>query len=485
MKKIQLFLSNEANHSKIFLFLIIIGLFSRIFYGFYSYGSAFLDEYVAIIYPALSKLQIGSEIVTEPYRNLLYPNIFYYILRIPNIFGINSPSFLAGFGNAVIGVFSVFGLWGLYRFSQNFLSSRNSLLVLFLGVFHPVLPVLSTKPLAESFSMFVVPWAFYFFSKNNASTKDFFWAGFFIAFSAFFRIQTGILVIGLSVTLILWLYQKKIEWKDFVFFHMAGFFVLILLGFSDVIFGRSFMDSTWKYVELNFLTNVMDSKWGKTVWHMYITFFSSLFIPPFSLLLLVPFFRSQKYSRYVFIIFISFVALHSFIDNKLERFMAPVIPLFLFLTILGYEKTLDGKLKLWERRFLWISGALMVILFPFVLTQRSQIVTLDAANYLREINVKKLPVYKPGKNYWFQAYYGFDYPEPIKTPNIEKAFEHSGGKDFYYLAYVSQKVNVPSNCHLKKTFEPDLVEALAYHFNPQRNKRRAPLNLYFCLRKDI
>ncbi len=488
-KNIVAYLANEDHHRKIFFFLIISGVLSRIFYGFFSYGPAFLDEYVMIILPALERVQIGTAIWTDDYRNLLYPHVYSKIYSLIWSLGFQTPALATGFGNAVTGLFSVLGLWGLYRFSRNFLSAGGSLAVLFLGVFHPVMPVLSTKPLIESFSMFVVPWAFYFITKKEMKIQDFFWAGIFTGLAAFFRIQAGIIVAGISLTLVFWLLRKKITGREFLIFHLGGLAVLVLLGLTDSIFGRPFMSSTWKYVELNFLTNVSSSIWGKTPWFMYITLFISMMVPPFSLLLLLPFFRSWKgengksagKAAFIFLIFIVFVALHSMIENKLERFMAPVIPLFFFLTILGYEKGTIRKLKIWESRFLWISGIIMVLIFPAVLTQRSQITTLDAAGYLREVNRDKRAVYKPDDHYWFQAYYGLDYPGLMGKTELNAAFLLSKNQPFYFLTYKPLTEGV--HCRLQKVFQPDLVEALAFKFNPERNERRAPLMVYLCGKK--
>ncbi len=481
-KNIVAYLADEGHHRKIFIFLIISGVLSRIFYGFYSYGPAFLDEYLVIILPALEKVQIGTAIGTDDYRNLLYPHIYSKIYSLVWSLGFKTPAIATGFGNAVTGLFSVLGLWGLYRFSRNFLSAGGSLAVLFLGVFHPVMPVLSTKPLIESFSMFVVPWAFYFITKEEMKIWDFFWAGIFTGLAAFFRIQSGIIVAGISLTLVFWLLRKKITGREFLIFHLGGLTVLIMLGLTDSLFGRPFMSSTWKYVELNFLTNVSSNIWGKTPWFMYITLFMSMMVPPFSLLLLLPFFRSWKgengKAAFIFFIFIAFVFIHSLIENKLERFMAPVIPLFFFLTILGYEMGTNQKLKLWESRFLWISGIVMVLIFPAVLTQRSQITTLDAAGYLREANREKWAVYKPDDHYWFQAYYGLDYPWPMGKTELNAAFLLSKDRPFYFLTY--KPLAKEAHCRLQKVFQPDLVEALAFKFNPERNERRAPLMVYLC-----
>lgn len=481
MNQSSSWLNKLLNYRHSVLLLFVFAFISRIFYGFYSPGAAFVDDYLYIIKPAIHKLQTGEEFVFPALRNAIYAQIYYFIFRVAQWFGVTTPVYLTGLANAIIGIFSVWGLWGLYKLTEIFLERPYRILVLLIAVIHPIMPLLSTKSLVESYAMFVIPGAFYFLLKDDAKSKDFFLAGILFGLSAFFRLQTGIIVAGASVFLTVNVIQKNIEWNKWWSFHIAGSIILIFLGVSDLFFGKHFMESTWAYLEYNFLTNVADSQWGSVPWYSYLALFSALFIPPFSFLLIPSFFRSMKPLKLIFTLFVIFVLIHSMIENKLERFMAPVIPLFFLLVIAGYQERAKNAFRKWEEFSLHASIIIMIILLPLALTQRSQITMINAAAFLRNDNTAHHSVFMSEPT-WFHAYTGFDFKPPINEPDFQKAEKISSSENFYFI---TRDVSFDQkNCKKKITLNPDLVEALAYRFNPSHNKRRAPLHIYYC-RKNL
>ncbi|GEM_PF-3376573 len=479
-------LYNALKSNPVYQLWLILGLaaISRIFYAFYSPSPAALDDFVFIVKPALVKIQTGNWIEIADYRSELYAYIYYGIFNVANILGLTSPLQMNGLANALVALFSVWGLWGFYLLAGNYLSKPNQMLVLLIAALHPLMPLYSTKPLIESFAMFTLPGGLYFLTKQTQSSRDFILGGLLVSLSAFFRIQVGIIVLGISIWLMIKTFRKQISWNNFIEFHVAGLFVLLLLGASDMLFGKGFMETTWNYIELNFATNIVTAKYGSVPWYMYIAFFSVLFIPPFSLILLPAFFRSIPKATLLFVLFSMFVFLHSLLENKLERFMATVLPLFFLLTLVGHEKKIQSFYDKWEAFSIKAVAFIIVIFLPFVLTQRSQVALIQAADYLRKTNTNQISAYYTG-DFWFQAYYGYNFPKVKTRASLENAYKEEQNKPFFMLAHAAETTEqMKQNCSLQKTFQPDLIEMLAYTFNPENNKRRAPLLVYLCNSKQ-
>jgi hypothetical protein len=68
-------------------------------------------------------------------------------------------------------------------------------------------------------------------------------------------------------------------------------------------------------------------------------------------MLLVGFFKTKKKWLIVFIPTLIFLAFHSYFPNKQERFIFPILPMYLMLGIMGWNALLDGKLhsSFWQK----------------------------------------------------------------------------------------------------------------------------------------
>ncbi|MBK6526401.1 MAG: hypothetical protein IPG07_13170 [Crocinitomicaceae bacterium] len=88
---------------------------------------------------------------------------------------------------------------------------------------------------------------------------------------------------------------------------------------------------------------------------MYVLVLMGSCLAPLGLLLGFGFFRSAKKYFYIFIPVLLFILFHSFYPSKQERFILPVLPLFIILGVLGFGiiiKKTTGK-AVWN--FSWKS----------------------------------------------------------------------------------------------------------------------------------
>lgn len=499
MKKfLQQDIENIFAKKQVWLTFLFLGILFRAINALYNYAPVAIDDYANLLAPALKKIQTGVPIEVENYRMVFLGQLVYAVVLPLHKMGVENPRFLISGFYFVISMFSLFFVWGGYKLTLNFSVNKNDneksnetngLAFFVLSVFAVqfIMPFISSKAYIESLAMFFIPWAFYFFTKPHATAKDYFGGSFWLSFSVLFRFQNGILIIVTGFYILYEIFSKQKNWKHLFAFLLAGFLVLAFMGTLDVISGRTAFSTIINYVVLNFNTNVTTQIWGTSPWYTYIIILLLVFIPPISFFLLPSLWQGMKRSPLLAINVFVFVLFHSFIPNKLERFLFPILPLFIILTIIGLP-VLRGKSKsITQKAFHWF----FIVNFPLVLLvtfSRSQMNIVKAASYMYE-HPTNLYYFYGSLNFWVQGYYGYQYPS-LHTID-EKAFmEHlKQDKKIYVLSYdklenfskeKSQNNGSMFTCKTVEEFHPDFAEKLVILTNPEFNKRRDTIYLEQC-----
>jgi hypothetical protein len=211
-------------------------------------------------------------------------------------------------------------------------------------------------------------------------------AGLWIGLAMNVRFQTIFFAAGPGLALLL---QRK--WRPMLAYGLAVFIPLaVIQGAIDlVLWGRPWAEVT-QYVRFN-LTHTTD--YGVLPWYNYLLLLAGLFIPPFSLAVLFGFFRRPRPLALWLPVFL-FLAIHSWFPNKQERFMLPIVPLFLVLGFTGWEAW-RSRSGWWQRHEgLWrgtVAGlwALNLVLLPMLTatySKRSRVEALYALRSERPLN---------------------------------------------------------------------------------------------------
>jgi hypothetical protein len=155
-------------------------------------------------------------------------------------------------------------------------------------------------------------------------------------------------------------------------------------GIDLVLWGRPFAEIT-EYVAYN-LAN--PTTYGVQPWYNYLLLLAGMLLPPLSLAVLFGFFRRTA-PLHLWLAVLAFLAIHSWFPNKQERFLLPIVPLFLVLGYVSWEQWRAGSAWWQARTALWRGGmaffwALNLLLLPVLTTAYSKRSRVEALYALRQ-----------------------------------------------------------------------------------------------------
>jgi hypothetical protein len=143
------------------------------------------------------------------------------------------------------------------------------------------------------------------------------------------------------------------------------------------------------------------------------------------------------------------------------------------------EPFINEWLENYKQRWIRLISAAAFSLSIWVLVafQPAQKSIIDVVLYLSDH-----PEIKEVQNFsseieWFPTVFAKNPIAKIENANSDKA-----DKEFVLInqtqTVIFQELN--PQCHLIKNFSVNAIDALAFHLNPEKNKRRAPLLMYHC-----
>jgi hypothetical protein len=386
-----------------------------------------------------------------------------------------------------------------------FIHALYSLLVVFFG--YKIAEVLSTKETAKKVGLLLALfWAFPFLSVRNLiemvcippmmagfyyaliskeKMRAAWMAGVWFGITFIFRYQT----FSISATvLLIFLFRKEL--KTMALF-VCGFLVTVLLiqGSADM-FAWGYPFASFKEYMLYNATHGYDYTTGP--WYNYALLVLGAFIPPLSFFLLYGFFRNWRKTLLIILPVLVFFALHSFFPNKQERFIFPVIPIILVLSVVGWEEYVNASL-FWTRHrgvlkslwmWFWIINFILLVPFTTYYGKRSRVEAMYAL-YGKPLSGLVLVGGTVGATQPPMFYTGV-YPVPIyqidndaqlqqvKTA-LDKGIDHPNYVVFYGVEEIDRRVQrIESTLHMKlildQKIETSFMDQVFYRLNPKNNK---------------
>ncbi|MES3039433.1 MAG: hypothetical protein V4736_16105 [Bdellovibrionota bacterium] len=260
-----------------------------------------------------------------------------------------------------------------------------------------------------------------------------------------------------------------------------GLGLFVLIGLMDAYFVGRFHGSLRSLIEYNLSHG---SEYGNQSVATYPGLLFTLGLIPWFLYKDSVFFKKEYWrSTWVWWAIIAiFVVTHSVIAQKFERFLIPVLPIY-FLALCPLIANLWAERKL--HRFRWRSLlAFNLFLWFFATWFAPQNNIIEVSRYIHDHpEIKKVMIYKKVPD-WI--------PEIFIDRKDVKVSEVSN------LAQINAENCDPSEAILLgktvlgeteglvrwkvvEKFSPNPIDNLAYHLNPAKNLRRAPLLLLQCL----
>jgi hypothetical protein len=343
-------------------------------------GIIALDDYefvISQIIPAQTSdfLRIASSFSV---RSPIHPLILAAIARVSYWLGLHNPTDQLRFVLFCIGLFtfSMHSIYAVGHFDKGDGWKRETILFL-LGFFF-ICPLFFTRPLIETLSspFLTLSSCYACWYWRSSKRTDLALALLGVVVASLFRFQTGICVLGLFLTVIL---KKRLV--DLVFLSVLGAIAFYFTGILDSTFTGSFHGALFSYLTYNLRYGA--EHYGHQPAYAFLLLFVALTLPP----AFVSTYRGLKlknsYGPLVptLLYFFLFLISHTAVPHKEERFMVPVLPLFLILLtpLANYFLTQPRGFKNWRvGYFLGVN----FILLPLVIFNSPQNNTVGLVRFL-------------------------------------------------------------------------------------------------------
>jgi len=438
------------------------------------------DEYQTAILPAGIKLfsdasYVFNDVARSPILYYLDYSLFWIASKI---FGITSPIGVLRFAMMFVGLISSLNIYLAYRIA-NLVGDDNkkaSLLVASMFAFYFAMPFIGTRLMSESLSSFFVIVAVYYAARSmnlKGKATDIMLCGLYFGVSAMFRFQAGVLYIGMLAFLLFYDFKHRTKW-----FLLGGAIAFVLQVALDYATFGGFLTSIFGYYKLQMSVLATHSR---QPWYNFSLLLLGLTLPVASIITVPAFLRSCVKYLWLFIPLLLFVVLHSFSPHKEERFMFPVIPLFLLMIGIGL-KEIKGLYRKFNLYWFWSVNTVLLVLTVF---SPSLANVTEPMDYVRKAGFEVLASDSPLVPEFFVAYKGrTDVVAKDKWKPYLCSLDTSK-KTYLHTIFQQEETNLQTaarECGVKLTyinnFKSGLADYIVAKLNPNFNKRRVNGFLY-------
>lgn len=463
------------------MFIIIVsGVLLRLLCAYFSYGFMGFDEYQTAILPAGIKLfKDHSYIFTDVARSPILYYLDYSLFWIAsNIFGISSPVGVLRFAMMFIGIVNSVTIYLVYRISNlvGHDNKRGSLLVASLFAFYFAIPFIGTRLMSESLSAFFVIVAVYYATRSMSLKEtgtNIMLCGIYFGIAAMFRFQAGVLYIGMFAYLLF--YDRKLRAKWFL---LGGVIALLMQLILDYATFGGFLTSIFGYYKLQMSVLATHSR---QPWYNFSLLLLGLTLPIASIITIPAFLKSCVRYLWLSVPFVLFVVLHSLSPHKEERFMFPVIPLFILMIGLGL-KEIKGLYRKFNLYWFWSVNTVLLVLTIFSPTLAN---VTEPMEYVRRSGFQVFASDSPLVPDFFVAYKGrTDVVDRYKWKAYLCSLDKKK-KTYIHTVFQQEETKLDIFAHecgvkLKyiNNFKSGLADSIVAKLNPTFNRRRVNGYLY-------
>ncbi len=309
-------------------------------------------------------------------HSLFYPGLHYIYFEVCNFLGINNPKV------QMLGVRFIHGLLSLlvvlfsYRITHKLSNQKMAKVVGLSLALGWAMPFFGVRNLVEMVCIPPFLYGIWLLVKQDFKVhwKTYLFAG--IWFGVAFSVRLQLAVFYGAFGLCLLVMQK---WKGSISLFL-GFVVGAFLtqGIIDwYLWGYPFAE-LMGYIEYN-SSDAMFDYGGTWQWYKYIVVLVFFSVPILGLFWLLGVFAVAKKYYYLVIPLVIFTVFHTLYPNQQERFIFPMIPLFVILGAIGWD-AYRSKRSFWQKRpklWSWVFGS-AIILNVFLLFAASTYATKQA-----------------------------------------------------------------------------------------------------------
>ena len=460
--------------------VLIIGFLVYFFVLVLNDGFMALDEYWVGItrYIPAQNSSIMKLVATDDVKSPLQLLPMHAVAQLSLLMGVHSPYWQYRIVIFILGCISVYLIFlSFLKYAKlNKLKESETCFLLLMLIFYFGAPFSLTRPMFESIA---APWltlAAVSALKYDFEEKlsDLLWGVCFVSISFVLRQQLGFCAL---VFIILPLIKKR--WNHFCSAGSIGFIFFILAGIPDYFIRGAFHYSLLNLTVYNYEHGA--DYGNRTVLFYPILIFIATFAPLFIKHYPTQFFiKLIKRYRSLLIMVGLFIFLHSLFPQKWERFIISIIPILILLMfpILYYlhQNWKENRIRL---SLLYSLNGLIFVVASFFPSQKNLI---EMSLYINEHpEIKKIYRVADTPGWITEAFILNKQFQFIEADQINlEALDWNDCSQVLVVgeAQANQFNFLTNRLKLNAQFNVNLIEQLAFKFNPKNNLRRVQLSLY-------
>lgn len=346
---------NHPYRSILFLAIII-----RLIAAVFSQGYAMHDDHFLIIESSASwagdydynhwlpssQIAAGIENPVPKGHSLFYPGLHYFFFEFANYIGIDNPKIQMLIIRIFHAFISLLVVAFSFKITEKLSSLKNAKIVGLCIAFCWAFPFYGVRNLVE---MVCIPlFLIGIWQIVKVDLKDD-WKAFLIAgilFGAAFSVRLQLAVFYLVFGLCMLALKK---WRGsialIVGFSIGAFFTQGIIDYF--IWGRPFAELS-EYISYNSGDSMYDYG-GAWQWYKYFLVLAFFGFPILGFFWLFGMFKNFKKTFWLLLPLLGFTIFHTMYPNQQERFIFPVLPIFIILGVIGWQSHLSSS-QFWKKR---------------------------------------------------------------------------------------------------------------------------------------
>ena len=468
------------------LSLILLAAFVRLLAAFYAKGFMASDDHFAVIRPAadwLNGLHTWFDSGRPVARGVLYPYSIYALFYILKLLGITDPDRVMLVNRLLHAAWSLALIPLVYYALRAWADERAAWMGGLMAALYAVMPFMAVRNLVEVVSQPLLLAGLLLAERALRGEKGevpAFWGGVLIGVSFMIRIQTA--VCGLAV---FWVLLALRRYRLVVTFSAGALLMVLVAGLIDYISWGMFLSSV--IFTLGYQAARVHS-YVTSPWYAHLLTLLVAFIPPFSLLFFAWVARAAKRLPVLFWAAVVFVAVHSLIPQKQERFLLPILPVLIVLGMTGWSMV-RWRDRGWVRglwAWFWAVNLLLLPVGIFNYSQKARVEPLVRLGRRADVGgvvavTIENPIWLP---YYYMGWKGDDFYYVFTQDEIARLPERIADGDERGLpppthlilfthrdpeAYLPELEAVLGPLELEEHVGPSLADAILHRLNPRFN----------------
>lgn len=407
------------------------------------------------------------------FRSPFTPLTHFAIVKAAHALGVDHPLTQFRIDLAVAGLFSFFvTLWaGCLAFGAYAEPDRSRHQIVFAGLlgFYFLAPLLLTRPMVESMSapFLAASAALACRYQMTARRRWLVLSIVSLTIGAMHRPQIGVCALAL-VALVIWLRR----WKDLAMLAAVGAACVIASGMLDYWLIGEWHATLRRYVALNLAPTAPGDRSSHFVFPLL---FLGLSLPPAFFLRYRTLDWKARYEplRPVLLFFVTVLVMHTLVRHKEERFMIPLLPLFLLLLtpLLAFLIAHRDRYR-WRVAFL---GVVNGVLLALAVTSAPQRATIELTRYV-DANPAITTISRVGDFILVPTVF-VSHPVTVRESKDldDAALDCNGVVAVLALTKTGKALAGDPQLTRVAEFDPGPLERLLVAINPRHNARRGPV----------